>query len=256
MDKGIVYIYLLDSLHGRCILHELINAGIPPRAVLGASRKSILKYRYKSIKRYFSKIGIKETIARAIYKTLKRNSPSKERMKSEFLSIREQARKYSIPFIFFDDLNDVNSIQLLQSFRPDFFVLGGAPILKKAVLNIPQYGVISAHPAKLPDIRGVDVVGWSVYEGIPTGLTVFLVDQGIDTGPILYFHEVPHYSGLTLEQLEIKVEGEAGKAVVHAIQSLFSGELKPIPQRKEVGKYYGSMTLDMRKKIKQILLNR
>ena len=99
----------------------------------------------------------------------------------------------------------------------------------------------------------MDVVGWSILQKVPLGLTTFFVDEGVDTGPILYFHAVPASSGLNLEQLEQKLQSQAGIATVKAIQGFLSGELTPQAQVKQAGKLYRAMPRATRRQVGHLL---
>ena len=59
-------------------------------------------------------------------------------------------------------------------------VIGGAPILPKAVVNAAV--VINSHPGFLPYVRGLDAYKWAILEGLPIGVTVHQIDSDIDRG--------------------------------------------------------------------------
>ena len=80
----------------------------------------------------------------------------------------------------------MNSRRLLRDLRalaPDWIVLGGGGILGQEVIDTARVGVLNAHPALLPWVRGCGIVGASLAHGVALGATVHLVDRGIDTGP-------------------------------------------------------------------------
>jgi methionyl-tRNA formyltransferase len=57
------------------------------------------------------------------------------------------------------------------------------------LLETPRLGVINAHLALLPEIRGMSSPEWSLLRGVPLGVTIHFIDAGIDTGPILLRRE-------------------------------------------------------------------
>ena len=71
--------------------------------------------------------------------------------------------------------------------RPDLVILAFVTdIIPEALLDIPPLGTICYHPSLLPRHRGASGINWAVIQGdTRTGLTIFWVDKGIDTGPIL-----------------------------------------------------------------------
>ena len=59
-------------------------------------------------------------------------------------------------------------------------------IVPPQVFSVPKLGSICFHPSILPKYRGASAINWAIIKGESiTGLTIFWVDQGIDTGPIL-----------------------------------------------------------------------
>jgi methionyl-tRNA formyltransferase len=75
--------------------------------------------------------------------------------------------------------------------RPDLCVMAFVThILPERVLTAPTLGTIQYHPSLLPRHRGISSMHWAIRQGeTKTGLTVFWVDAGIDTGPILLRRE-------------------------------------------------------------------
>jgi methionyl-tRNA formyltransferase len=64
-------------------------------------------------------------------------------------------------------------------------------IVPQQVFSVPRLGSICFHPSLLPKYRGASAINWALIRGEPvTGLTLFWVDPGIDTGPILLQKEV------------------------------------------------------------------
>jgi methionyl-tRNA formyltransferase len=64
-------------------------------------------------------------------------------------------------------------------------------IVPPQVFSVPRLGSICFHPSLLPKYRGASAINWALIKGeTVTGLTLFWVDQGIDTGPILLQKEV------------------------------------------------------------------
>lgn len=65
-------------------------------------------------------------------------------------------------------------------------------IVPEQVFSVPRLGSICFHPSLLPKYRGASAINWALIKGeTVTGLTLFWVDRGIDTGPILLQKEVP-----------------------------------------------------------------
>ena len=76
--------------------------------------------------------------------------------------------------------------------KPDLGVMAFVThILPQRVLDLPALGTIQYHPSLLPRHRGIAAMQWAIRMGEPkTGLSIFWVDAGIDTGPVLLQREV------------------------------------------------------------------
>ncbi|HYV20464.1 MAG TPA: formyltransferase family protein [Verrucomicrobiae bacterium] len=80
----------------------------------------------------------------------------------------------------------------LQAMRPEIGLYVSKRICRPPVIGCFPEGLLNLHLGLLPDSRGRQPVEWSVLEGRPTGVTVFLLDAGIDTGrQIVLRREVP-----------------------------------------------------------------
>ena len=79
------------------------------------------------------------------------------------------------------------SLTGLADLKPDVVVVAAyGQILPQAVLDVPRRGCLNVHPSLLPRFRGVSPVPAAILAGDQfTGVSVMLLDAGIDTGPIL-----------------------------------------------------------------------
>ena len=89
-------------------------------------------------------------------------------------------------------VNHPESIEIIQSFKPDLLVsLAGNEIFKQPLFDSATYGVINLHSALLPKYRGLMPSFWVMrHNEEKTGVSVFFVDEGIDSGPIIAQKEV------------------------------------------------------------------
>ena len=65
-------------------------------------------------------------------------------------------------------------------------------ILKAPLLNKAQLGFINTHPSLLPYGRGKFPAFWAIYEGTPYGVSLHMVDEGIDTGDLIATKKIPY----------------------------------------------------------------
>ena len=120
----------------------------------------------------------------------------------------------------------------LVAWQPDVLVVVAyGLILPKAVLEIPRLGCVNVHASLLPRWRGAAPVERAVLAGDETtGVTIMLMDEGLDTGPILLQRAVaidPHETGATLRT---RLAAEGAPLLLEALQGLAEGTLRPRPQ--------------------------
>ncbi|MDR3301097.1 MAG: hypothetical protein LBT01_01015 [Spirochaetaceae bacterium] len=73
----------------------------------------------------------------------------------------------------------------------DYFISAWWPyIINSSIFSIPRYGTINFHPSYLPFNRGKHPTFWNIIEEVPYGVTLHFIDDGIDTGDILFQKEI------------------------------------------------------------------
>lgn len=103
-------------------------------------------------------------------------------------------------------------------------------ILSLPVLQTPKYGCINLHFSLLPKYRGAAPVQWTLLNGdTKTGVTVFSLDQGMDTGPILRQQVVDIDTDDSTNSLLKKLSALSGDLLKESILAIKSGE-KGLPQ--------------------------
>jgi methionyl-tRNA formyltransferase len=123
----------------------------------------------------------------------------------------------------------------LVSWEPDVLVVVAyGLILPKAVLEIPRLGCVNVHASLLPRWRGAAPVERALLAGdATTGVTIMLMDEGLDTGPILLQRTVaidPHDTGATLRA---KLAADGAALLLEALEGLADRTLHPRPQPAE-----------------------
>ena len=121
----------------------------------------------------------------------------------------------------------------LASLSPDVIVVAAyGKILPPEVLNIPPYGCVNVHPSLLPKYRGPSPVATAILEGeAHTGTTIMLLNEGMDTGPILACRQVPIESGVaTTESLTPLLLDVGAALLVEVLPRWLNGEITLQPQ--------------------------
>lgn len=105
-------------------------------------------------------------------------------------------------------------------------------ILSSEVINNSDAPIINLHIGLLPFNRGAHPNFWSFYEGTPPGVTIHLIDEGIDTGAILIQREIPiNPKAFTFEQSHRLLLKELEKLFSENIDFILSKQWKPIGQK-------------------------
>jgi len=104
-------------------------------------------------------------------------------------------------------------------------------ILSKEVIEATPWGCINVHFSLLPKYRGAACVAYALINGDEeTGVSTMLIDEGLDTGPILQQWTEPIQADDTTETLSGRLADLGAQQLVKSIQGLEVGNLKPVPQ--------------------------
>ena len=101
---------------------------------------------------------------------------------------------------------DAEARQRISDLAPDAIVVAAYGLfLPEEILAVPRLGCLNIHPSLLPRHRGPSPVATAILEGDETtGVTIMLLDEGMDTGPILRPDRNPHWRGGNLRQVDRK----------------------------------------------------
>jgi methionyl-tRNA formyltransferase len=115
---------------------------------------------------------------------------------------------------------------------PDLIVVAAyGKILPKEVLEIPSRGCINVHGSLLPELRGAAPIQWAIARGkTETGVTTMLMDQGMDTGPILLQRSIPIGPRETAPELSERMARLGAELLIQTVELWEAGRLRPTPQ--------------------------
>jgi folate-dependent phosphoribosylglycinamide formyltransferase PurN len=123
---------------------------------------------------------------------------------ADLLHPADLCRSFGIEYHVVDHRSE-SCLLLLDWLKPELGVIGGARILSGAVLDYFRHGVVNLHPGVLPDVRGLDALQWSLYDGLPLGVTAHIVDARVDAGWILEKRLIDIYQDDTLVDLGLRL---------------------------------------------------
>ena len=143
-----------------------------------------------------------------------------------------------------DSLKSAGVLAKLGDFRPDAIVVAAfGQLLPSAVLDIPRYGCLNIHPSLLPKYRGASPVAAAILAGDEfTGVSVMLMDRGLDTGPVLARAQIVISASDTTGTLTTKLSLIGAQLLQEVLVYWPRGELTPQPQNEAETTYSSPIT--------------
>ena len=132
----------------------------------------------------------------------------------------------------------------LAAWNPDVLVVVAYGLmLPPAVLKLPRLGCLNVHASLLPRWRGAAPVQRAILAGDSvTGVTIMLMDEGLDTGPMLLQRELVIREDDTGGSLQAALAELGARALLAALEGFAGGTLKPHPQPQEGVSYAAKIT--------------
>ncbi|MFC2035009.1 methionyl-tRNA formyltransferase [Chloroflexota bacterium] len=163
---------------------------------------------------------------------------------SDYADLSDIANEHVIPVYDIKDIKSYENIELIRSLEPDvIFVFGWSQLIPKQILDIPSLGCIGTHPALLPLNRGRHPIIWALVEGLEkSGLTFFYIDEGMDSGDILWQKSFPITLEDNAESIYMKIKGMASEAIQDFLPQLQQGNAPRMPQDNSQASYWRKRT--------------
>lgn len=151
----------------------------------------------------------------------------------------ESGMKDKIQILQPEKLDEEFCNALLNTHADLFIIAAYAKILPKEILAIPRLGTIGVHPSLLPKYRGSSPIQSAILEGeSETGVTLYLVDEKMDHGPILAQRELENdESGITHHELLMRAFAAGAELLIETLPKFMAGEITPIPQNEAEATY-------------------
>jgi methionyl-tRNA formyltransferase len=139
------------------------------------------------------------------------------------------------PLFLPENLKDEEFIHSLSVCRADLFIVIAFRILPPEVFNIPKVGTINIHGSLLPRFRGPAPVQRAIEAGeSETGITIFSIDQGVDTGKIILQKNLEIGPEETSVDLKARLSLLGAEALVEAIGMIESGTVRYTVQNEQL----------------------
>jgi len=124
---------------------------------------------------------------------------------SDLESIDTLVKKHSINYNIVNNHNNDKTRELLLESAPDLILLSNTRIIKKEIFEIAKIGTFNCHPDKLPGYRGSVVYLRKILEDLQLGVTCHWVNEIVDTGSIVFYHDIEYNINDNLGDLVYKI---------------------------------------------------
>jgi methionyl-tRNA formyltransferase len=168
-------------------------------------------------------------------------------------SVKRTLGKFNVPTIAIEgSINKAENLEKIRSVNPDLLIsIAGNQIFKRPLIELASQGCLNLHTALLPKYRGLMPSFWVLKNGEPdTGVSIFFVDEGIDSGPILIQRKV-EISGQSQEQLIFETKRIGMECMIEAINKIESGDKKVLPNSDSESSYFSFPTKEDVKEFKK-----
>ena len=136
-------------------------------------------------------------------------------------AIKKYAVEHDIPVLQPVSLKDPEFLEALKAWNADLFVVVAFRMLPKVVWEMPKYGTFNLHAALLPQYRGAAPINWAVINGEKaTGVTTFMLDEGMDTGKIIYREQCIIEPDETVGEVHDKLMEIGSELVVQTVEDI------------------------------------
>ena len=142
------------------------------------------------------------------------------------------AERAGIPLLQPLKIKTPDFFESLSAWKPELIaVTAFGRILPSTILHLPPKGCINVHGSLLPKYRGAAPVQWAVINGdTETGITTMIMDEGMDTGPMLLQAKLAISPDDTAETLASRLATLGGRLLIETIQLLKDDRLMPRQQ--------------------------
>lgn len=158
--------------------------------------------------------------------------------------VKKLAISYGLQVVQPETLREAREIEQFKGFKTDAVVVAAyGQMLPNEVLNFPKYGCLNIHPSLLPRHRGASPIITAILQGDEvTGVSIMLLDAGMDTGPVLKQRRVPISPEDTAGSLSNKLAQAGADLLLETLPLWLEGKIKPQPQDENLATYTKRIT--------------
>lgn len=146
-----------------------------------------------------------------------------------------------IPIIYLQNgINHEDSLKVISGYEPDILIsILGNEIFRKPIIQLAPKGCLNLHSALLPKYRGLMPTFWVLKnKEKETGVSVFYVDEGIDSGDIIVQKRIKIELGITQSRLIKETKKLGMQAIIESIELIVCGNVNIIKNNDKEATYY------------------
>ena len=149
--------------------------------------------------------------------------------------VGERAEVLGLPVLTPARLRDPATVAEVSGLQAALGILADyGKIVPPAMLDLPRHGILNLHPSLLPRHRGATPIPAAILEGeMETGVTLFRMDAGLDTGPILAVEAVALVGDEDTPGLEARLATVAADLLRRSLGRWLEGTLPEVAQSRE-----------------------
>ena len=153
--------------------------------------------------------------------------------------VKRFATARNMPVLQPERVRDREFIERFRDIDPDMVVLVSfGQILPREIIEGPRLGCLNVHPSLLPKYRGAAPMQWALIRGeTTTGVTIMMMDEGVDSGDILLQEETPIEADESFGNVHNRLADRGAALILRAIELLTLGRAKSIAQEHSLATY-------------------
>jgi methionyl-tRNA formyltransferase len=142
------------------------------------------------------------------------------------------AQEFGLPVFQPEKVRDQSFLEMFYQLKPDMVVVVAfGQILPKEIIDYPPLQCLNIHPSLLPKYRGAAPINWPIIRGeTETGVTIMLMDEGMDSGDILTQQATAIGAAETYGELHERLAEIGATMLINTIEQVVAGTTQRQPQ--------------------------
>ena len=159
-------------------------------------------------------------------------------MTYQYTPVGKLANKLDLKLISVDSLKNKQFISTIEKLQADIFVVVAFRILPSILLSLTNKGAMNLHASLLPKYRGAAPIQHAILNGdIETGISTFIIDKNLDTGPILLQKKISISNQDNFDTLSKKISDEGPVLILESLDLLEKNNYKLFSQLDKEASY-------------------